>query len=129
MNSGSNGTNRKMASQAAKKAATVSAPSRNLRSLSAFGGTGSAAIAIDQARGDAMPRLGRNALELEPQLDVAAHRPPRQQPELLEHHRAVGAGSGDGLAVDRDVAGIRFDQAEQDVEERALAAARRPHDR
>ena len=84
---------------------------------------------LDEARRDVAPGLDRHALELEPELDVVLHGPPGQQPEFLEHHGAVGARTADAPAVQRELAGIGLDQAEQDVEERALAAARWPDDR
>ena len=83
----------------------------------------------DQSLGDLPPRSGRHALEFEAEFDIALHRAPRQQPELLEHHGAVGARTGDRLAGHLQIAGIELQQAEQDVQERALAAARRPDDR
>ena len=84
---------------------------------------------LDQRLRDLAPRLARHALELEAELDVVLHGAPGQQPELLEHHRAVGAGPGDRLAVHADVAGVRLDQPEQDIEEGALAAAGGADDR
>jgi hypothetical protein len=71
---------------------------------------------------------GGDAAQLEPERDIVLDRAPRQQAELLEHHGAVLAGAGDLLAVDRHLAGIGRDQAEQHVEEGALAAARRADD-
>ena len=68
-------------------------------------------------------------LSSRPELDVVLHGAPGQQAELLEHHRPVGARAGDRLAVHPDIAGIRPDQAEQDIEEGALAAAGGADDR
>src|SRR5688572_7946127 len=80
---------------------------------------------VDKAHGDVVSLLGRHALELEPELDVALHRTPRQQPEFLEHHCPVTAGTGDRLAPKTQVAGIRLDEPQQHVEKSALAAAGR----
>src|SRR5262249_59001829 len=71
----------------------------------------------------------RHALELEPELDIALHGAPGQQPEFLKHHGAVGARPGDVLAADAEISRVRREQPEQHVEERALAAAGRPDDR
>src|SRR4029079_444707 len=84
---------------------------------------------VDQLSADGAALVCRHALQFEAKLDVALHRAPRQQPELLKHHGAVGAGAGDRLAVQADLAGVRLDQAKQHVEERALAAAGRADDR
>ena len=83
---------------------------------------------VDEPLAGFAPCVALHAPQLEAELDVAHHRPPRQQTELLEHHGAVLAGSGDGIAVDRHLARVGRDQPEQDVEERALAAARRTDD-
>ena len=69
-----------------------------------------------------------HALELETQLDIVGDRSPRQQAELLEHHRAVGAGSGNRPTIDHPGPGVGRYQSEQHIQERAFAAARRTHD-
>jgi hypothetical protein len=74
-------------------------------------------------------RVAADPFQLESQLDIGQYGAPWQQPEFLEHHGAIGAGTGDAAAVDGEVAGIRLDQAEQDVEKGALAAAGRSDDR
>src|SRR6185437_448911 len=76
-----------------------------------------------------MALIGRHALEFEAEFDVVLDGAPRQQPEFLKHHGAVAARAGDALAVHQHVARIRFGQAEQNIEEGALAAAGRPDDR
>ena len=71
-------------------------------------------------------RSGRaHAAQLEAEGDVAQHVGPRQQREILEHERALGAGAVDRLAFDQDLAGIARDQAGDDLEQRGLAAAAR----
>ena len=82
-----------------------------------------------KAAGDVPARLDRDAFEFEPKLDVVENRAPQQEPELLEDHRPVGARSGDRLATDAQIAGIRFDESEHHVEERGLAAAGGADDR
>ena len=84
---------------------------------------------LDEALRSASTGGGGNPFQFETELDVGRYGAPRQQPELLEHHGAIGAGTGDGAAVDCEIAGIGLDQAEQNVEERALAAARWSDDR
>ena len=76
-----------------------------------------------------MPGFTRHALQLKPQLDVTPYCTPGQQAEFLEYHRPVGARSGDWFAVQPNVAGVRLDQSQQDVEKGALAATRWPDDR
>ena len=44
---------------------------------------------------------------------------------LLEHHHALAAGPGDLFAVRQHTAGIRFVEAGDEVEQRALAATAR----
>src|SRR2546425_5004290 len=60
--------------------------------------------------------------------DIADHGSPGQERGVLEDDRAVGAGPAHHLAVDGDSGGRGPEQAVHDVEERALAAARRPDD-
>src|SRR5215831_17878948 len=62
---------------------------------------------VDEAAGDVPARLARDALEFEPEFDVVENRAPRQEPELLEDHRSVGARSRDRLATNAQFAGIR----------------------
>ena len=69
------------------------------------------------------------ALHLQAEADVLLDGAPGHQRVVLEDDGAVGAGAGDRLAVDRDLAGGRLDEAGDDVEERALAAAAGAHDR
>ena len=71
----------------------------------------------------------RHFLQFEAEFDIVLHGAPRQQPELLKHHGAIGAGAADRPAVHEHLAGIRLGQAQQHVEEGALAAAGRTDDR
>src|SRR5262249_24959497 len=77
----------------------------------------------DEPLGDRAALGGRRALELEPELDIVLHRPPRQQPKLLKNHGAVAARPGDLLAVDQYFAGIRLEEPEHNIEKGALATA------
>ncbi len=72
--------------------------------------------------------FGHAALE-RPVHDVAEHGLPGKQRELLEHRPAVGPGPRHRLAVDCDGALRRLHEAADDIEQRGLAAARRPQDR
>src|SRR5438105_356619 len=66
---------------------------------------------------DAPALLGRVAPQLEPEADVVAHRPPRQQAELLEHHgdaQAANAAQRRRIAVHPNVDG-RVAVAQQDL--------------
>ena len=73
---------------------------------------------LEQLRG-ARPALGaRHACELQRDLDVAAHGEPREQRGFLEHQ----AGA---LGVHVDRARRRLVEAGDEIEQRALAAARR----
>src|SRR5688500_18790866 len=60
------------------------------------------------------------------QHDVAHDVPPREQPEALEHERAVATRARDLPATDADLAGLDGDEAVQRLEQRRLAAAARP---
>ena len=80
---------------------------------------------VDQAAADLAALVGGHALELEAELDVVLHGAPRQQPELLEHHGAVGAWPGNGFAGKPKVAGIDAKKTEKSVEKRALPTAGR----
>jgi len=77
--------------------------------------------------GDIVPR---NVLALGPGLagqlhaegDVAQHRRPGQQGEVLEHEGAFRARPEDLLAVDVDLAFRRLQQSGDDLQQRGLAA-------
>src|SRR5437588_541289 len=85
---------------------------------------------------DAPALLGRVAPQLEPEADVVAHRSPRQQAELLEHHgdaQAANAAQRRRIAVHPNVAGLlddlaacaaRIEQGERLPERRRAGAAR-----
>ena len=77
------------------------------------------------------------ALHLQAEGDVVEEAAVGEQAEVLEDHahlgapqlaEALGAGRGDVLAVDEDLARRRLDQARQAADERRLARAREPHD-
>src|SRR5689334_3101396 len=69
------------------------------------------------------------ALQLEAVDDVLHDGPPGKQRVVLEHERAVGTRTIDQAAVDADLAPADLDEPVDRVEERGLAAARRPDDR
>jgi len=70
----------------------------------------------------------RQPFHLERPRDVLDGGEPGKQRELLEHHAAIGAGRPDRGAVEAQLAAARGLEAADDVQERALAAARRPDD-
>src|SRR5207244_9261426 len=74
-------------------------------------------------------RVAPDAAVLEAQRDVPPHGPPREHRVLLEHVPHVGGHTRDGPAVDLDDSRGGLDEAGDHVEDRRLAAARRPHDR
>src|SRR5262245_14781044 len=55
--------------------------------------------------------------------DIAAHRAPRQDGELLEHYAALAAGPTHRFAVKKNVAFAGPDEAGQGLEPGGLAAA------
>ena len=65
---------------------------------------------------------------LEPELHVGLHRAPRKQRELLEDHGGGGAARRQ-LAVEPDRALARRQQSRDEIQQRRLAAARRPEHR
>src|SRR6185295_19159900 len=73
-------------------------------------------------------RRGR-AADLETPADVAAHRSPREQRELLEDHAPVGSGPHHLAAMDADLPCVARNETPEDVEQRALAASARADDR
>ena len=83
---------------------------------------------IDIARGGG----ARHAGEVERQPDVGRDAGPRHEGRTLEHHRQAAsrtAGGVEAVAPPRDRAGIRRDQARHQIEQRRLAAPRRPEQR
>ena len=66
----------------------------------------------------------RTVEHLQPELDVLAHRHPREERvvDILEHDDPVVAGPGQRLAVEPDPAFGRRQESGDDVEQRALAA-------
>src|SRR6266702_3529761 len=78
-----------------------------------------------RARGGAA--LGaRHALDHGAELHVLDGRAPGEERVLLEDHPAIGARVGDLAAVHEDMTGGGLDEARDHVEQRGLAAARRP---
>ena len=78
------------------------------------------------------PRLqlrAPDAAVLEPQRDVAAHGAPREDGVLLEDVADLPRDVGHRPAVHLDRPGGRGHEPAEHVEDRRLAAARRPHDR
>jgi hypothetical protein len=71
---------------------------------------------------------GRHAALARAELDVLHHRQPGKQRVALEHHAAVGAGAGDGPAVEGHGAGGRPVEAGDDAQQRGLAATRGAED-
>jgi hypothetical protein len=79
-----------------------------------------------QQRQCALARLSqRHALDLHAEDDIVEHGAPRQQQILLQHVADAADGAGGFRAVDQHAATGRFQKARDDVEDRALAAARR----
>ena len=78
---------------------------------------------LDQAGDRALALDARHAGDLETVANVAAHRTPRQDRQLLEHHAALAARPAYRLAVAQDGAFGGPDEAGQRLEERGLAAA------
>ncbi|MNI70606.1 hypothetical protein D3C73_1264280 [compost metagenome] len=76
---------------------------------------------------DVLALRRRHATPLEAELDVLAHRQPREQRVALEHHAAVRAGAFDLLAANVNLTRGRFGQAGGEIQQARLAAARRPH--
>ena len=80
----------------------------------------------DVALRDRLALRHPDAAQLQPEGDVAQHRGPGQQREVLEHEGAVRPGAGHGPAVHLDLPGRRREQPGDDLEQRRLAASRRP---
>src|SRR6185369_15029343 len=69
----------------------------------------------------------RQPAHLGAEADVVQHGLPREQGERLEHHAALRARSGDGLAVQQDLAARLWHEAGDHVQDGRLAAARWAH--
>ncbi|MNZ94607.1 hypothetical protein D3C78_1137200 [compost metagenome] len=82
---------------------------------------------VDVVIDDVLALRRRHAAPLEAELDVLAHRQPREQRVALEHHAAIRTGAFHLLAADVNLARGRFGQAGGEVQQARLAAARRPH--
>ena len=68
-----------------------------------------------------------HAFHFEAEGDVAERSVPgKQLREILEHDATIGALATHGFTADPDLAAGRLEKASDDVEERGLAATRRP---
>jgi hypothetical protein len=75
------------------------------------------------------PALGaRQTLDHGAELDVLDGGAPGEERVFLEDHPAIGSGLGHLVAVHEDTAGGGLDEARDHVQERGLAAARRPEE-
>src|SRR5712691_7379682 len=82
----------------------------------------------EEALGGLRARRPRHALHLQPELDVALRRAPREElGEVLEDDATVEAPAGDGPAADADLALRRREEAGHDVEQRGLATPAPAH--
>ena len=84
---------------------------------------------LDEMPRDLVPLLDRDAVELQRELDVADHRAPRQQAEVLEHHAGVLARLRHRRSFDGDATFVRRDQSGGEPQQRGLAAAARAEQR
>ena len=72
------------------------------------------------------PRPELEPLELQRELDVAPEREPREERGVLEDDGAIGPGTRDGRVALEHAPGRRPREARHEVQDRRLAAARRP---
>src|ERR671915_2326942 len=72
--------------------------------------------------------LAGQPAQLQAEGDVAQHRRPRHERQILEHERPVRPGPRDGDAVDLDPARRRVDQSGDDLQRRGLSAPARADD-
>src|SRR2546422_9886940 len=80
---------------------------------------------VDELRG-AMPSYRElNPFEFQAQLDVRENRPPRQQAEFLKHHGSILTRAGDPRPIELHQPCVRFNQPQENIEERAFSASRR----
>ena len=83
---------------------------------------------LDQSRDDLFALPASYPRDLQTMADVAAHRAPRQDRQLLEYHAAVAPRPAHGLAVARDRSLGGTDEAGDRLEQRGLAASARAHE-
>ena len=83
------------------------------------------AVALQQRQRAPARFAQRHALDLHAEDDVVEHGAPGQQQVLLQHVADAANGAGGIDAIDHHAAGGRLQQPGDDVEDRALAAARR----
>jgi hypothetical protein len=69
----------------------------------------------DVVAGDRYPLLLAHAPQLQSEGNVAEHRGPGHEGEVLEDERPLRARSVDRVAVEHDLAGSRFDEAGDDL--------------
>src|SRR4029077_6142174 len=65
----------------------------------------------------------RHALELERELDIAAHRQPWEQGRLLKQDGTIGSGPTELSSVEQRLAAAWPLESREDVQDRGLAAA------
>src|SRR5450631_500156 len=82
-----------------------------------------------EVRGLLEPLLFRNVSDLERKRDVLEYIAPRERRLFLKDHADRGMRSGHNVAGDADASLVVADQPADDVEDRRLAAPRRPDDR
>ncbi len=84
---------------------------------------------LDQVLGAAFAlRLG-DAHLFEAIENVLAHRLPGEEREILKHDAAIGARTRHRLVVDGNATGLDWKKSPQEIQQGALAAARRPEQR
>src|SRR5205807_8804835 len=79
---------------------------------------------VDRGERALAPLVRRDALRLEPDLDVLQHGEPGKQRKALEHHGDVAGRPVDAAARNGDVAAGRRHQAGNDAQEGRFPAAR-----
>src|SRR4029077_20136319 len=70
-----------------------------------------------------MPDQRRHAFKLETELHVGEHGAPWKEAEFLKDHCPFLARPVDLLSVETELAAVRFQQTQENVEKRTLAAA------
>ena len=80
----------------------------------------------DQTVGDFPALIAGHAFDIETELDVATHGPPREKIERLKDEAAVLLRAGHRLAVEQNLALVEPDKPVDDAEQRRFAATARP---
>src|SRR6266508_3254229 len=78
---------------------------------------------VDEGLRPPLALLARKSHAFQSVENIAAHRLPRKQREMLEHDAAIWPRRADRLALDQNPAGLRGEKAADEVEQRRLAAA------